>query len=872
MTIWKRLKYLWPAWRRQEERDMQEELESLKAIAVNKELGNLTLAMEDARATWGWTWLDSILADIRYSLRALRRQPAFFLVAVLSLALAIGANSAIFSFADALLLRPLPVTDPSALLDVSNTTPDNPFEGMSYPDYRDLREKSRSFSGLAAYRVATFAAAANPAAPAQIRLGMLVSDNFFDVIEVAPALGRSFPAGEAKAQDQAVAILSHDFWQQQYAGDPSVIGQSLRLNGVLLTIIGVAPQSFTGLDRFILPSIFVPLGLSQRLSAAPIDPLEDRGRHELVVKGRLSEGSSREAAQEELAAIGAALEREYPKTNQRRHPLVRPELQRRIQQTPQMLALIKMLLGLVGLILIIACSNVANLLLARARARSHEIAIRLSIGAGRRRLLRQLMTESLILALVGGAAGLFFAYGGIRLLQTLSVPSEPPSVLGVQMDWRVVGFSMLAALASCLLFGLAPAWQTARMDFVNALKAGGRSASVKTRTLGRDALAVAQISLAMVVLIAAGMFLAGFRKILVTTPDFRTDHVITMDTAPELLHYSPEQTKATYDRLVERVKALPGVQSVALTESLPLSPSQTTLSVVPEGYPFPKGRESTVVFGAAVDAHYFSTMNVEIKRGRAFSEDDRAGTRRVAIVNEQFAKIYWPGQDPIGKRIRTGTADGPAAEVVGVAKTGHYLLVNEAPASFVYLTFEQNPRSRMTLIVESNGDPSALAAPLREVVRSMDANLPVFNLRTVATLYESRATGTWLQFFQMVGTMGLIGLLLATTGLYGLIAYTVSRRVKEFGIRVALGARRRDVVWLVERRGLILAGAGIVLGGALAAAAGPMLSAGFFGLGDSPPLLYALVPAGLLAVSAAASYLPAQRAAGLDPVRTLRDE
>jgi predicted permease len=634
----------------------------------------------------------------------------------------------------------------------------------------------------------------------------------------------------------------------------------------------VLPESFTGLDRFVSPTIFVPLAMAQRLAAAPENPLDDRGRHELVVKGRLRDGSTPESARAELAAIGAALEREYPKTNHNRHLTVRTELARRVQQTPQMLALIKMLMGLVALILIIACSNVANLLLARARARSREIAIRLSIGASRFRLVRQLMTESLILALAGGAAGLFCAYGGIRLLQTLSVPSEPPSVLGVQLDWRVVEFSLLAAVVSCLLFGLAPAWQLVRLDFVSALKAGGQGTSGQPRTIGRDALVVGQIALAMVVLIAAGMFLAGFRTMLVTTPDFRTDHVITMDTAPELLHYSPEQTKAFYRQLVDRARTLSGVESVAMTESLPLSPSQTAASVVPEGYIFPKGTEKATVFGGAVDAHYFGTMNVEIKRGRAFTEDDREGSQRVAIVNEQFAKTYWPNQDPIGKRIRLDAPDGPAAEVVGVARTGHYLLVNEAPASYVYLPYDQNPRSRMTLIVQSAGDPAELAGPMRDLVRSIDANMAVFNLRTVATLYESRATGTWLQMFQMVGTMGFIGLALAVTGLYGLIAYTVSRRVKELGIRVALGASRSNLIWLVERRGLILAAIGIVAGGVLTAAVSPMLMAGFVGLGASSRGIYVLVPLVLLMVSAAASYLPARRAAALDPVRTLRDE
>lgn len=872
MTLRNRIKYLWPARRREEEREMREELESLTAIAGRKELGNLTLAMEDARAVWGWTWLDSLWADIRYSLRALRGQPAFAVFAILSLALAIGANSAIFSFADALLLRPLPIKNPAAVFDVSSTTPDNPFEGMSFPDYRDLRAKSRSFSGLAAYRLTTLAAAANSGAPAEIRFASMVSDNFFSVIGVKPAAGRAFLPGEANSSAQPVAMLSYEFWQQNYAGGESAIGSTLHLNGIIFTIAGVTPKSFTGLDRFVRPSIYVPLGMSQRLDGEMTDPLEDRGRHDLVVKGRLSGGASQESAQAELTTIGAALEREYVKTDRNRRMRVRTELRRRMLQSPPLVALAKMLMGLVALILIIACSNVANLLLARGRARSREIAIRLSIGARRGRVVRQLMTESLIVALAGGAVGLLLACCGILLLDTMSVPSDPPSVLGVELDWRVVEFSLLAALASCILFGLVPAWQTARTDFVNALKAGDGGASGKSRMFGRDILVAGEIALAMVVLIAAGMFLDGFRNMLAMPPEFRTDHLISFDTAPAVLHYSPEQTKAFYHRLADRVRTMAGVAGVAMTEALPLSPAQTVITVVPEGYQFPKGRESTIAFGAAVDAAYFKTLNVEIRRGRAFTDDDRAQSRRVAIVNEQFAKTFWPGLDPLGKRIRLDSADGPAAEVVGVAKTGHYLAVNEKPSPYVYVPYEQNPRPRMTLVVQAVGDAGELAKPLREAVRAIDANVPVFNLRTVATLYESRVTDTWLNFFQMVGTMGFIGLALAATGLYGLVAYTVSRRVKEFGIRVAVGARRRDVVWLVERHGLMLAGIGIATGGALMAVAAPLLAAGFPGLGVSSPGVYVLVPLVLLTVSAVASYVPARRAAGLDPLRALRNE
>jgi putative ABC transport system permease protein len=827
--------------------------------------------MENVRATWGWTWLDGIAADIRYSVRALRRQPGYLMVALLSLALAIGANSAIFSLADAMLFRPLPVPDPAALLDVSNITPDNRLEGMSYPDFLDLRERSRSFTGLAAYRLSPVAATNSASAPAQIRLAMLVSADFFPVTGVAPAVGREFTPAEVSAPGHTVAMISYDFWRAS-AFDSSVIGSRLRLNGIEFTVIGVLPESFIGLDRFVRPTIYVPAGVSQRLAAAPANPLEDRGRHEWVVKGRLRAGAWRESAQAELVTIGAALEREYPKTNRNRRPAVRTELERRIEQTPQLLALIKMLMGLVALILIIACSNLANLLLARARARTREIAIRLSIGAGRRRVVRQLMVESLMVAIAGGAAGLLFAGGGILLLQQMDVPSDPPFVLGAELDWRVVEFSLLAALASCAIFGLAPAWQTARIDFTGALKAGGEGAGGTRRTLGRDGLVIAQIALAMVVLITAGMFLDGFRRMALTAPEFRTDHLISLDTAPAMLHYLPEQTDAFYRKLVGRVRTMAGVEGVALAESLPLSPSQSTLDVVPEGFQLPKGREKVVVFGGAVDEGYFATLNVPIERGRAFTDADRAGSRRVAIVNAQFAKRFWPGQDPLGKRIRLDKADGPVAEVVGVAKTGHYLAINDTPSPYVYLPYAQNLRPRMTLIVQSAGDASALAAPLRDAVRSLDAYLPLFNLRTVATLYESRATDTWLQFLAMTGAMGFIAAALAITGLYGLVAYTVSRRVKEFGIRVALGASRRDVVWLVERRGLILAGIGTALGAAGALAARPLLASGFPGLGESSRLDDSLVPVALLAISAFASYLPARRAASADPLRALRNE
>ncbi len=817
-----------------------------------------------------FTRLEGVFADVRYAIRTFRRSPGFVAVAVLSLAGGIGANGAIFSFADALIFRPLPVHRPSEILNLTNSTPGNPFEGMSYPDYRDLRARSRSFSGTAAYRNTPVGASRDASAPPRMRLAALVSDNFFDVLEIAPTLGRTFRPDESAQPGRPVAMLSYDFWQTEYAADPAAIGRELRINGIAFTIVGVTPRYFTGLDRFIRPTIYVPLAMAQRLAGAAADPLEERERRQLIVRGRLNHKATRASAQAELETIGRDLALQYPKADANRRMTVRTELETRIQQSPQLLSLATMLMGLVALVLLIACTNVANLLLARAGARGREMAIRLAIGAGHARLVRQLMTESLLLALLGGAAGLEIAYGGVQFLNTMSVPSDIPSILGAEMDFRVVLFSMAAALGSAVLFGLAPAVQIARRSLALALRTSGGVPAGRTRMAGRNLLVVAQLALAMVVLVACGMFVDAFRQMRVIDPGFRTDHRISFDTNPPSLRYTPEQAYEFYRKLVDGARALPGVAEVTLAESLPLSPEQSTLTVVPEGYRFLKGQQAATVFGGAFGTDYFRTMGVAILRGRAFDAADRAGSRLVAIVNQQFAGTYWPKQDPIGKRLRIGGPDGPRAEVVGVARTGRYLVANEAPAPYVYVPFEQNRRSRMTLIVESAGNPSALAAPLRGLVRGLDANLPVYNLRTVAYLVGQRAGETWLQFLQMVAAMGLLALVLAVVGLYGLITYSVSRRIPEIGVRMAVGATRASVIGLVLRQGLVLAAAGITAGAGISIWAAPALAAGMGTVGKASPLTSIAIAAVLLLVSLAACYLPARRAAALDPLRALR--
>ncbi len=822
---------------------------------------------------WKSVYPRQMFKDIRQALRVLAKNPGFTAVAVLSLAIGIGANSAIFSLADALLLRPLPVRQPSRLMDVSTSTPENQFGATSFPNYRDFREKSHSFEGLVAYEFYTFGFATSPSVQPQMRMGFLVSDNFFQTLGVQPTIGRGFTAEEAKVPGRdALVILSYDLWANQFGSDRSVIGRAIRLNGIDFTVIGIAPESFTGMDQFIRPALYVPLTMSQRLSASVKDPLENRSAHDLQIKARLKPGVSREQAQAELIAISKNLEKAYPETNRNHSAAVQTEIQARIQQDPYDAALAIMLMALVGLVLLIACANVANLLLSRARARSREIAIRLAIGIGRVRLVRQLFTESLLLALFGGALGLGLAYAGIRFLKGIPVPTDIPVVIGVQLDERVLLASLLAAVLSALVFGLAPALQAVRIDIVAGLRSAGLTSSARRRTLGRNALVIGQVAFSMILLVAAGMLVDGFRKTLKLDPGFRTDHIMLMQFDTQLVRYTEDQSKTFYRNLVDRVRALSGVRSAALAETIPMTPGQQNYSVIPDGYQFPRGQEAATVLGAAVDERYFDTLKMRLASGRAFTAADQADSRRVAIVNEAFAKKYWPDKDAIGKRIRLKDRNGPLAEVVGVAKTSRYLFVSEGPLPYVYLPFSQNPSASMVIYVETYGDPAEMAPQLRNAVRSLDPNLPIFNSRTFENIYHQRATVVVLMILQMVASMGLLGLALALIGLYGLIAYSVSRRTQETGIRMALGAHRSQVLAMVLRQGFVLSIIGIGIGLVASIGVRNLLAVGLVGLGSTSPAVLVVVPLALLLVTMAACYLPARRASQVDPIRALRWE
>jgi predicted permease len=516
---------------------------------------------------------------------------------------------------------------------------------------------------------------------------------------------------------------------------------------------------------------------------------------------------------------------------------------------------------------------VANLLLGRARGRSREIAIRLALGATRTRLVRQLLTESILLALGGAIVGVGFAYEGIRFFQTIQIPTDLPISISPRLDGRVLLFSLICAVASAIVFGLAPALQSSKPALIPALKSSESGQPTAARRLvGRNALVIGQVAMSMILLIAAGMLLDGFRHALVLNPGFRIDHILTMQFDTSLVRYTDQQTQDFYRNLVEKARALPGIRNVTLATNIPLSPAQDNENVAPEGHQFPKGQSAARILTDVVDENYFDVMQTPVVQGRAFAATDKEGTPLVAIVNEEFAKTYWPGQNAVGKRLRLDSKKNDWFQVVGITKTGKYIFSGEPPTPFLYLAFAQNPRKSMYLLTNSSGDPATLVAPLRALVHTLDPDQPVFNVRTMEDFYQVRAISVMRIIVEVVVTMGAVGLTLALIGLYGLIAFSVSRRTREIGIRMAIGAHRSDVLRMVLRQGLTLAVAGIGIGGAISVAVARALTAGLIGLGHPNAATYVIVPVTLLVVALASCYLPAFRASRVDPMVALRYE
>jgi putative ABC transport system permease protein len=853
--------------------DLEQELRLHQELAGER--GGVAQAMETMRDQRGLPWLDDFLRDTRHAWRLLLRNPGFTAVAVVSIALGIGANGAMFSLADELLLRPLPVRDPGSIVTISADAPDEGFQGggVSYPNYRDLRDSTHAFDGFLAYHFSSVSFARSRDAARAMYLDMTVSGNFFDVLGVSPAIGRTFTHDEDRVPGRdAVVVLGYDFWQNALGGDAAIVNSIVWINGIDFHVVGVAPATFNGVEPPVRPAFYVPVMMAQRLAAAAEDPLAKRDDRGYAVLGRLAPGVSKARARAELATVWSALAAQYPDANRNRTIAVRTDIEQRIDQDPWDTILMAILLALAAVVMVIACANVANLMLGRGRARSREMAIRLALGVGRTRLLRQLLTEALLLSVLGLALGLAIAYGGIRFLQT--IPTADQIVIAPQLDHRVLIVSVLAAAASAFLFGLAPARRSLHTDLVPGLKTPDAVDTTRRRFAGRNALVVAQIALSMVLMLATGMLLDGFRKMLALDPGFRTDHVMVLSSDTELVRYTPAQTRVFYRDLVERARALPGVTAVGLTNSVPFKVGdQNTRGVIPEGYQLPAGQDYVSSACAVVSEDYFSAMGVALVRGRGFTAADKMDSRGVAVVNEEFARKYWPGVDPVGKRVRLNDGAKPSLEVVGVTKTGKYMWIAETPKPFIYFPLAQQDRTRMSLIVETvSPDAAPLAAPLRDIVRTLDVNLPVLHAQTFAQMYRERAIAVPLMIMQIVATMGLLGLALALIGLYALVAYSVARRTREIGIRMAIGAGKGDVLRMVMRQGLMLSIAGIAIGGIAGIVVARLLTAVLAGVGSPSTATYVIVPVALMSLTMAASYVPARRASRVDPLEAVRYE
>ncbi len=818
---------------------------------------------------------ETLRQDVRHGARMLVRNPGFSVVAIVSIALGVAACAAMFSVADGFALRPLPVPRAGEVVTINGTTPaDRGFgTGLSYLDYVDVRDGARSFKGVTGTRFLITSFARRQEDQAQSSIGFAVSSNLFDVMEIRPLLGRFFVAEEDRVPGRdAVVVISHEMWTQQFGSDPRVVGQSLRLAGVPFTVIGVAPAGFTGLELVLPGAFYVPLAMMPAFTPPGLpNGLAQREIRMVNVKARLKPGVSVAQARAEVGQLGVALQQRYPAVNQRQQLIVRTHLEaRRVERGPAAVA-VAMLLTLAVTVLLVACANVAGLLTSRAPARAREMAVRLAIGAGRVRLVRQLITETLLIAVAGGALGIGLGHLGIRMLRQLTVVSDIGVRLTLETDARVLGFATGLAALSALFAGLIPAVRCARLGDLSTTLRQGTSDARGSRLWGRHVLVVGQVALSLALVTVAVFLYRTVGAELARGPGFRTDHVLIVNLNPALAGYDAPRADAVYKRLTERVSALPGVTGVGLASAMPLTQDyRDFVTIAPEGYQLPPGTTNIRIQISRIDEGYLSTMQTRLVAGRGISATDTAQTPLVMVVNQTMAARYWPGQSPLGKRVRV--RDSAWAEVVGVAADGKYNFITEGPQDFAYLARLQDPSIRSTLVVASPGNAEALAAPIREVVRSLDRELPITGVYTMEDYYDGNAVNLTRTLTKTVGIMGLIGLMLAMVGLYGLVAYSVSRRTREIGIRMAVGAQPGSVLRMILRHGTLLAGAGTAVGITITVGVNGLLRGMFPSSQGIDMTIYLLAVPGLLAFTLVAALIPARRAAHIDPLLALRQD
>jgi predicted permease len=673
----------------------------------------------------------------------------------------------------------------------------------------------------------------------------------------------------------AVVVLGADFWHHEFAADPGVVGRTVRLNGTPFTVIGVAPDSFPGLLTFGHPDFYMPLAMARTFSTnIEKNFFEDRDDRELKVKARLLPSATLARARNELGVVAKNFEHDYPDVTRSRGATVYTQFQARTTEDQNWrFGVVFVILALA--VLLVACTNVAGLLLSRARERAREIALRLALGAGRLRLIRLLLTESLILATLGGVAGIAVGYGMIEWFHSkdaIIFATELPVAVPFQMDKRVLLVCIGLSVLSAFLCGLAPALQSTRVDLVNALKSADADVPGRKRLWGRNMLVVAQVAMSLMLLTASFLMARGFQHDLLVGTSFTKDHLLMANFDPRLIQYNAMQTQQFYKQLAERMRETPGVQSEALTQNIPLGTDDFDgLTFVPDGFTMPPDRENFASTMDTIDEGYFATMGIPILRGRAFLATDTADAPRVAIVNAHFAKHYWPGGDAVGKYIHLDNSAGVPVEIVGVAETIKYQTMTD-PMDFVYMPLAQRPVARMVLMLRSSGDPLQLVQPVKDAVHSLDPNLPLLQTRAYREYYLNQAVRGPEIAIDLVGTMGLVGLLLAIAGLYGLVAYNVSRRTHEIGIRMALGAAGSDVLRMVMGKGIVLVAMGTALGLGMGFALEQLMNSMLFNSSGVDVVAYIIVVPTLFLVTMLATYVPARRASRIAPTQALRYE
>lgn len=802
--------------------------------------------------------MTAFLNDLAYALRGLFRTPGFTLVAVLTLALGMGANTAIFSLVDRLLLRPLPLPEPGRLMVVTEFSAGSgaPRDNLSWPDFEDLRRDAASFTGLAATRNAGVNLTGD-GEPEQLRAGM-VTPNFFDVLQVAPRLGRTFTGEEGKPGGPRGVLLTDALWRRRFGADPAVVGRSLRLDGEDVPVLGILPPAFEFPYQLRGAELFLPLALSP-------DQLKSRGSHFLGGVGRLKPGVTVEAARQEVSALVARLAQAYPETNTNYAGKVVP-LQEEVVRRSR--PLLWTLLGAVGFVLLIACANVANLLLARSAGRERELAIRAALGADRRRLVLQLLTESLVLGFAGGILGLLLAQAaaaGLLQLLPLRVPAGE-----ALLDGRVLAFTAALALGTALVFGALPALQATRADLQEGLREGAKGSASPVHQRLRAGLVAAEVALATALLVSAGLMLRSLWDLERVDPGFRPEGVAVASLdLPARKYPGAAARRAFASRVLQRLQASPGIEAAAAADLIPLNGMTTSSSYAVEG--LPDTDRPPVALHQDVTPDYFRTLGIPVLKGRAFE----AGDSGVVMVSESLARHHWPGQDAVGRRISLSGSGGPWLTVVGVAADVRYESLSEAPASQFYLPL-MDPASegdRIPLLTVAARGPSASALKplLKAALREADPEMPLTRLRTLAELLDQDRRDSRSRS-ALFGAFAALALVLAGVGIYGVTSTLVAQRTREIGIRMALGAQVRDVLAMVLAQGLRTIALGTALGLAATLALGRLLQSQVAGLATADPGLYAAVLATLAAVALAATLLPALRAAKVDPAVALRTE